>query len=724
MAQEFTLQIADDIPCDVARLVRELGHRLSSSAEGAQAIACARDPQRFALQRRPIVVITEHCHDIQADTFLRQSLEARRLFLVTPCRAQWHYARRYTGLPWIYYPFLGEEEPAGEPHQQIFCADPQRLPPDVQTTAQGRAADAAAVISFEQEHSLCALYQAGVPLLCAHARDSGAFDPGVLDGVEYFTSLEELRRLLLQSDWPSLRRRIQVGAARRKAEALQIWASLCVQLADSAGRDTKHAFLVRALGAQPAPAAQARLAKVLEDERNESAWFHWRQAPPLERKAALLARALELIAKRQPCCALSYLRELESEWPEDWQAHYWLTAAQIATRNPGAAQASLTRATQLARTSGESFQCLERQLEIYERFGQWKDLESALSQTEVLPEGIPALGLRLTLLVRQGKYQEILELTRSEPVGSKWLFHRAIAFLALGDFDQGWTLYETRDLPVPPLYPRWNGESLAGKTLLIERDQGVGDLFMLARFFAPLKSAGARVVVHCPCSTVGLLNSVEGVAWATARVCGPLECDLSLPLMSLPRLLGLTVDQLPAQIGYIRAPASRLEEWSSRLAAGRPRVGLAWAGNPDHSNDALRSIQLDLLRPIWECPGISFYSLQVGAASSQLRQAHGRIIDLEPWLSDFSETAAAISQLDLVICVDSAVAHLAGAMNKPCWLLTGPGMEWRWRLQENTSPWYPSLRLWRCGHDWQGVNEVSRELRQGFLFKHQEPPAL
>lgn len=272
----------------------------------------------------------------------------------------------------------------------------------------------------------------------------------------------------------------------------------------------------------------------------------------------------------------------------------------------------------------------------------------------------------------------------------------ANALLASGDFTRGFAEYEWRFRREgrgerSMIMPRWQGEPLTGKTLLLALEQGIGDLIHFVRFADELSRRGATVVVECHAGLLSLIATAPGVA----RVVPPgtaVPADFYLPFMSAPLLLGLTLDGVQPG-SYLRVP----DGTPAFDLVGRLKVGLVWRGNPQHENDKWRSVPLSLLLPLLDVPGASFYGLQVGTAAAELAQApwRDRVTDLAPRLTDFAATAAAISALDLVITVDTAVAHLAGALGKPAWLLIAQGNDWRWLHERDDTPWYPSMRLFR-----------------------------
>jgi Flp pilus assembly protein TadD len=296
--------------------------------------------------------------------------------------------------------------------------------------------------------------------------------------------------------------------------------------------------------------------------------------------------------------------------------------------------------------------------------------------------------------------------------------NRAVLLLRLGRFEEGWREYEWRwRVPgfatLPPAFaePAWDGADLAGGRLLIYAEQGLGSAIQFARF-VPLAAARAgRTIVQCPRPLVRLFrrawSGTDGSRVEVVEKDAPLpDFDAHAPLMSLPHLLGTTLATIPWPGAYLRVEGGALATWQARLAhLPRPRIGLAWAGNPGHGNDHNRSMPAERLAPLVAAGGASFVSLQVGAGAGVAAFAAGAVFDAAPHLADFAETAAAIAALDRVISVDTAVAHLAGALAAPCWLLLPHAPEWRWLCDRDDSPWYPTLRLFRQRRpgDWDGL---------------------
>ena len=274
--------------------------------------------------------------------------------------------------------------------------------------------------------------------------------------------------------------------------------------------------------------------------------------------------------------------------------------------------------------------------------------------------------------------------------------------LAQGQLKEGWHHYESRWLLAPlvsarfhSLRPVWNGQDLRGRTILLRFEQGVGDVVQFLRYAPYVKALGATVLVG---KFDELAHGFEGIDRVIGDDTPAAAYDYYIHLLSLPRIFGTEVDTIPAAVPYLHAEPGRVARWGERLAgAGLRQVGLVWAGNPAHARDRYRSLTLDALTPLWDVPGVRFVLLQKGVAAEQAQRlpVGVEVVNLGPELEDFSDTAAVISQLDLVICVDTAVAHLAGALGKPVWVLLPQPADWRWMEEREDSPWYPTMRLFR-----------------------------
>lgn len=278
-----------------------------------------------------------------------------------------------------------------------------------------------------------------------------------------------------------------------------------------------------------------------------------------------------------------------------------------------------------------------------------------------------------------------------------------MAFLKLGELRQGWQEYEWRwkvpGLPQHPQFsrPRWDGTPLNGRTILLFAEQGIGDSIQFIRYVPLVARQGGRVILQCRPELSRLLQNIPGIQQIVAPNDPLPDFDLHFPLMSLPLAFATDIHSIPADVPYLTPDPVLVAQWKSRLdsAPGKFKVGLAWAGSPNFKSDQLRSMELQQLSPLFDIPNVTFLSLQKGDASKQPIPPNLKLIDWTSDLHDFADTAALIANLDLVIAVDTAVAHLAGALAKPVWLMLPFSNDWRWMLNRSDSPWYPTMRLFR-----------------------------
>lgn len=309
------------------------------------------------------------------------------------------------------------------------------------------------------------------------------------------------------------------------------------------------------------------------------------------------------------------------------------------------------------------------------------------------------------------------------PGDARARYNRALARLAQGDLAGGfedhearWTGSDTQRGPRELGAPQWRGEEVAGRTILLHAEQGLGDSIQFARYVPMAAARGANVLLEVHAPLVALFAQLEGAARVIERGAPLPRFDVHCPLMSLPLAFGTTLDSIPSAVPYLRAPADRVERWRERLgAATRPRVGLAWSGSLALRNDRNRSIALERFARL-RALGLDFFSLQKDVREGD-RAALGAGRPLAAFadeLADFRDTAALVELMDVVVTVDTSIAHLAGAMAKPVWLLLPFSPDWRWLLGRADSPWYPTMRLWRQPRpgDWDAVlAEVESGLR-------------
>lgn len=306
-------------------------------------------------------------------------------------------------------------------------------------------------------------------------------------------------------------------------------------------------------------------------------------------------------------------------------------------------------------------------------------------------------------------YQAALALAPGDP---EVLWNEALARLALGDYAGGWPLYESRwrvpSLALAPRAggkPRWQGsEDLAGRGVLLHAEQGFGDAIQFVRHAREVAARGAEVTVACAPALKRLFARADGVARVVVAGREMPAFDFHAPLMSLPLALGTTLATIPPP-PYLSAEPACVRAWCERLPRGARKVGLAWSGNPAFPAARLKACPPGLLARLAATPGCRFVSLQLGEARAGLAEVGKDVIDVAGELADFADTAAVVAALDLVVTIDTAVAHLAGALGKPVWILLPCAADWRWLVGRPDSPWYPSARLYRqpAPGDWEAV---------------------
>ena len=331
------------------------------------------------------------------------------------------------------------------------------------------------------------------------------------------------------------------------------------------------------------------------------------------------------------------------------------------------------------------------------------------------PDAHNNLGL---VLWRQGRldeavasYQQALRLKPDYPE-AHW--NLALVWLTMGHLEQGWPGYEWRwkckeFRPLPPFQPPlWDGSPLDGRTILVHAEQGLGDTLQFIRYVPLVQQRGGRVILVCQPPLIRLLTRSLGIEQLLAQGDPLPEFDLHVPLLSLPGLLGTNLESVPADVPYLEAEPQLVAAWRQRLGSYPGfKIGIVWQGNPDQRMDRFRSAPLSQLAPLARVPGVHLLSLQKGPGAEQLAALTDRfpVIDLGSGLADFLDTAAVLKNLDLVVSVDTSVAHLAGALGIPVWVAVSFPADWRWLMGRDDSPWYPTMRLFRQGKagDWAGV---------------------
>ena len=339
-------------------------------------------------------------------------------------------------------------------------------------------------------------------------------------------------------------------------------------------------------------------------------------------------------------------------------------------------------------------------------------------------------------LKEQGRLQPAIasfyEAIGLDPAFAEAHWNLGLALLMTGRYIEGWAAYEWRrrlnDSPVLPHdLPQWDGNAAAGKTLLIHAEQGLGDALQFIRYADVANRQGARVHFESPPELARLLRPMAGIDKIVTRGEDAPGADMQAPLLSLPLIVGTTRETVPAEIPYITAEPDLIEHWRTRLAGDDAfKIGICWQGNPDYRFDRRRSPPLHNFAPLAAVPGVRLYSLQKGDGSTQLAEI-GKdfpVIDLGDDIDAggdaFVDTAAVMANLDLVVCSDTSIPHLAGAMGIEVWLMLAHVPDWRWGLVATDSPWYPSMRLFRQSRpgDWEGVfTNVAEALRQRLSTK-------
>lgn len=368
---------------------------------------------------------------------------------------------------------------------------------------------------------------------------------------------------------------------------------------------------------------------------------------------------------------------------------------------------------------------------VYDRMGKLDEAvtaaEKAISLQPTFADGHNNLGNALRSLHRLEEAITAFERAQSlKPDFSLAEFNLATTRMLAGDLRGGWAGFEAREaiMPTPTVefaQPRWHGERLDGGTLFIHADEGLGDTIQFVRFVALAKQhSQAHIVLQCQQQLSELLQVVAGIDHIIAEGEPVPKFDAHISLLSLPGLFETDWDSLTNSVPYLRAEPHHADRFADEFnrARDRMKVGIVWQGNPAQPRDIVRSCPLEKLAPLTSNPDIAFMSLQTGTSGlSQLAGCSFResVTDIGSQLTNFAETAAVLNNLDLLISVDTSVAHLAGALGTPVWTMLSHTPDWRWLLGRQDSPWYPSMRLFRqqSWGDWDGVvRQVSDELRK------------
>lgn len=364
------------------------------------------------------------------------------------------------------------------------------------------------------------------------------------------------------------------------------------------------------------------------------------------------------------------------------------------------------RALQITPLMGEAYNNLGNSLMA---LGHFSDAADSFSRAAtLLPLSPVPLAAKATALQALGKVAEAGDECRvalvRDPSFAAAHWNLALNLLLQGRYSEGWQEYEWRwqkpDFTSPCRHtdiPLWDGSPLHGRIILLHAEQGFGDSIQFVRYVPLVANCGGNVVLECHPQLISLFQGINGVTSVVAFGEELPACDCQAPFLTLPRIFGTTLKNIPA-CPYLSVTLERLVKWQQLTSHySGPRVGIVWAGSSIHRNDSLRSLPLVFLSSFATLTDIVFFSLQMGDAKRQLDLSPlaERVIDLTEQIHDFADTAALIEQLDLVICIDTAVAHLAGTLGKPVWLLLPYAPDWRWLLERSDSPWYPTLQIFR-----------------------------
>jgi Flp pilus assembly protein TadD len=462
-------------------------------------------------------------------------------------------------------------------------------------------------------------------------------------------------------------------------------------------------------------AAHGNLALALWRSKQPTlAEIHCRRAIILDPNYVRAHRMLvELLRQRGAPDALASYRRLLALEPGNFVAHnnVGLVLAELGRRSE--ADAAFARALELSPGNP------------YVRFNQLQlqpdgDLTEAADCCRRALEQRPANADTMTnlavVLQFAGRYDDALSTYEQaiavDPQHVSARFNLSLLLLLRGDYLRGFGEYEQRwSLPKAkkPRFaqPEWQGENVEGKTILLHSEQGLGDTIMCLRYVPLVAARASRVLVRVERTLVRLATSLPDNVVITPTNAPLPAFDLWCPVLSLPRIFDTRLESIPATTPYLGIRNAIAHRWRQCLQnLSGLKVGLVWAGSPSHINDFRRSIDFARLKPLFDVSDVSFVSLQAGPRATDLAALPpGTMTDLFPKPTDFAETAGAILNLDLVIAVDTSVVHLAGALGRPAWIMLPFSPDWRWMLDRDDSPWYPSLRLYRQPElgDWDSV---------------------
>ena len=479
--------------------------------------------------------------------------------------------------------------------------------------------------------------------------------------------------------------------------------------------DDEKALLRQLTLCPDSPAAHYHYALFLANQhRGAEAVPHYQEALRLQPRysEALRNFAALLVAERRFEEAVGHLWAAVAIRPDDVQALNALGNALVSAKRPEEALPLLLHAARLLPGDGHIYNNLGL---AYGDCGRFAEAEEAFATA--LHHGtmsVEAHNNLACLYIMMGRHREALSCLGLalvlDPQHRSARRNRALAHLALGEFERGWEDYDWCAFGVaqpPDPFPRWNGEPVARRRIVLTAHQGLGDTLQFVRYATLLKALRAYIILECPGPLVEVLAHVDGVDEIVPQGAPLPPADLSVPLMALARLFKTTLATIPAAVPYISASSERSAAWRARLAPrggpGELLVGISWQGNPNHQWDRFRSVRLMALEPLTRIPGVRLLSLQRGPGVEQI-DGFQRLTNQalcvptngqQDTPEDLADSAALMSLVDLVITVDTATAHLAGAMARPVWVALSRAADWRWLTDRCDTPWYPSMRLFR-----------------------------
>jgi tetratricopeptide (TPR) repeat protein len=469
---------------------------------------------------------------------------------------------------------------------------------------------------------------------------------------------------------------------------------------------------------------------------------------------------MALLAKKQPEEAVAVFQQAVSYWPEVPEFRYNLGNALRDAGHLDEAIAAFREAIHLRPDLREPYENLGNVFQAKEDFqqavetyrkaisispgavGLHYNLGGALQQLDQYDQAIDAYRTAIAVepgfsaaynnlggaLLASGRVDEAIAAFRQtvaiEPQFASGHANLGMALLLKGDFDAGWPEYDWRTRApdfaefgrVDLIKPRWDGEDLENRTLLIHTEQGFGDAFQFIRLLPQVAlrcGQRGKIILQCDPELLRLFKNLPGVHAVLTRQDRTPEFDVHCPLLSLPMILKVTLANIPTGVPYLHADAELSSQWRQRLPSDRLKVGVVWSGrkNPNPR----RTVPLKELLPLAKVPGVALVNLQFGDAAKEAQSFPNlAMLDLSQEIHDFADAAAVIANLDLLITIDTAAAHLAGAVGARTWLLLPFAPDWRWMLKRTDSPWYPTMRLFRQPRprDWATpIQQVLQELQ-------------